>query len=262
MANKRMFSVDVTETDAFYSLPAKAQAIYFHLGMRADDDGFVASPKRSCGASEKILECLYNAGYIIRFKSGVIVLTDWKVNNTLKNDRYQKTVFQEEFSSLKESTSKRYICANPGTILEPDRNQDGTTLETNRNQDGTQCGTSLVPQYSIVKDRVVESSRETAAAPTDTGLAELVQSFQQEIGEFPRSALDKLQRWRKVYPDELIRRAFDEAAENGVRKWRYVDGILKGWQADGVRTLGDVEARREARKKPEQPPERKREVLT
>lgn len=112
------------------------------------------------------------------------------------------------------------------------------------------------------KDKEKEQYIAPAAPRTDSGLAGLVQSYQQEIGEFPRSALDKLQRWREVYPDELIRRAFDEAAENGVRKWRYVDGILKGWQADGVRTLGDVETRREARKKPGQPPERQWEDLT
>ena len=103
----------------------------------------------------------------------------------------------------------------------------------------------------------------TAAAPrTDSDLAEIVQHFQEVIGIFPRSALDKLQSWRGIYSVEIIRAAIDEAAENNVRKWRYVDGVLKGWQADGVRTLGDVEARREARKKPEQPQERKFEVLT
>ena len=89
-----------------------------------------------------------------------------------------------------------------------------------------------------------------------------MQHFQAEIGEFPRSALDKLQRYREAFSTELICKAIDEAAENGVRKWRYVDGILKGWQADGVRTLGDVEARREARRKPEPPQEKKMEVLT
>ena len=101
-----------------------------------------------------------------------------------------------------------------------------------------------------------------ADSRTDSDLAEIVQHFQDVIGDFPRSALDKLQRWREVYPAEIIRAAIDEAAENNVRKWRYVDGILKGWQADGIRTLGDVEARREARKKPEQQPERKMEVLS
>lgn len=88
-----------------------------------------------------------------------------------------------------------------------------------------------------------------------------MQHFQAEIGEFPRSALDKLQRYREAFSTELICKAIDEAAENGVRKWRYVDGILKGWQADGVRTLGDVEGRRESRNKPKGQQEQRWEVL-
>lgn len=248
-----MFSVDVTETDAFYSLPPKAQALYFHLGMRADDDGFVASPVRSCGASKKELKRLEQSGYIILFESGILVITDWKVNNTLKSDRYHKTMFQEELSTLQELASKRYIKKQDGS---PDGSQTGTSLEPSRNQNGNH----LEPQYSIEENRVVESSRETAApARTDTDLAQLVQHFQQVIGDFPRSALDKLQRWQEVFPVEIIQAAFDEAAENGVRKWRYVDGILKGWQADGVRTMGDVTARRESRKKP---PEKEWKDLT
>lgn len=109
---------------------------------------------------------------------------------------------------------------------------------------------------------VVDAATTAADSRIASDLAEIVQHFQEVIGDFPRSALDKLQRWREVYPAEIIRAAIDEAAENNVRNWRYVDGVLKGWQADGVRTLGDVEARREARKKPEQQPERKLEVLT
>ena len=97
---------------------------------------------------------------------------------------------------------------------------------------------------------------------TDSGLAEIVQHFQEVIGIFPRSALDKLQRYCDSIPAEVICKAFDEAAESGHRSWKYANGILKSWQADGVRTLGDVEARREARKKPEPQPERKLEVLT
>ena len=113
------------------------------------------------------------------------------------------------------------------------------------------CTTTVTP----------EAPAAAADSRTDSGLAEIVQHFQEVIGLFPRSALNKLQRWRGIYSVEIIRAAIDEAAENNVRKWRYVDGVLKGWQADGVRTLGDVEARREARKKPEQQ-ERKFEVLT
>lgn len=118
--------------------------------------------------------------------------------------------------------------------------------------------------YNVGATRNSYSSSKAApaASRTDSDLAEIVQHFQQVIGDFPRSALDKLQSYREVFPKELICRAFDEAAESGVRNWRYIDGILRGWKADGVRTLGDVEARREARRKPEPPQERKMEVLT
>ena len=109
---------------------------------------------------------------------------------------------------------------------------------------------------------VVDAATTAADSRTDSDLAEIVQHFQEVIGIFPRSALDKLQRWRGIYSVEIIRAAIDEAAENNVRKWRYVDGVLKGWQADGVRTLGDVEARREARKKLEEALKCERKLAT
>lgn len=250
MANKRMFSIDVTETDTFLEMPLTAQALYFHLAMRGDDDGFVSNPRsimRVTGCSENDLKTLAESGYIITFRSGVIVISDWKVNNYLRGDRYKPTTFQNELSMLTETANKRYV-------LESD-SQRSTVGIPNSNQ--------METQYSIEKNRVVVDTATTATGSrTDSDLAEIVQHFQEVIGVFPRSALNKLQCWREVYPAEIIHAAIDEAAENNVRKWRYVDGVLKGWQADGVRTLGDVEARREARKKPEQPQERKFEVLT
>ena len=250
MANKRMFSIDVTETDTFLEMPLTAQALYFHLAMRGDDDGFVSNPRsimRVTGCNENDLKALVESGYIITFRSGVIVISDWKVNNYLRGDRYKPTTFQNELSMLTETANKRYILGSDGQ----------------RSTVGIPNGNQLSTQYSIGENRAVVDAATTATAPrTDSDLAQIVQHFQAEIGEFPRSALDKLQRYREAFSTELICKAIDEAAENGVRKWRYVDGILKGWQADGVRTLGDVEGRREARKKPEQPQERKFEVLT
>lgn len=99
-------------------------------------------------------------------------------------------------------------------------------------------------------DSVAVVDTTTATAPrTDSDLSEIVQHFQEVIGEFPRSALDKLQCYQEAFSTELICKALDEAAESGHRSWKYVNGILKSWQADGVRTLGDVETRRDARKK-------------
>lgn len=243
MANKRMFSVDVTETDSFLDMPLTAQALYFHLGMRGDDDGFVSNPRsvmRVAGCNEADLKTLEESGYIITFRSGVIVISDWKVNNNLRNDRYKPTTFQDERSKLSETANKRYI------------------LRT---------GNQVTPQPNVTQRNLAQRSSSdngaTAAAPrTDSGLSEIVQHFERVIGIFPRSALDKLQRYRDSIPAEVICKAFDEAAESGHRSWKYANGVLKSWQADGVRTLGDVEARREARKKAEQQHERKLEVLT
>lgn len=113
---------------------------------------------------------------------------------------------------------------------------------------------NIAGSVSVSVSAEEESKEETAAdSRTDSGLAEIVQQYEQTIGQFPRSALDKLQGYRSSIPTEVICKAFDEAAESGHRSWKYVNGILKSWQADGVRTLGDVETRREARKKAKEP---------
>lgn len=103
MANKRMFSLSVIDTDKFLDMPVSSQLLYFHLGMRADDDGFVSSPKRiarttNCGDDD--LKILATKGYIIPFESGVVVIRHWKQNNQLRSDRYRETVCKNEKATL------------------------------------------------------------------------------------------------------------------------------------------------------------------
>ena len=138
MAVKRMFSSSVTETDSFLELPLKSQALYFHLGMQGDDDGFVANPRaiiRSIGCTARDLKPLETAGYVISFPSKVLVITDWKANNNLRNDRYKPTAFQNELAQLTESANKRYILANLGI---PTGNQMDTIGIPSDNQVTTQ----------------------------------------------------------------------------------------------------------------------------
>lgn len=115
MASKRMFSLAVVETDKFLDMPTSAQALYFHLGMHGDDDGFVPAPKkimRSVGGSTDDLRLLVTKGYVIPFESGVIVISDWNINNNLRNDRYKATIFQREKALLKKDTTGRYALEN------------------------------------------------------------------------------------------------------------------------------------------------------
>ena len=116
MAQKRMFSLSVVDTDSFLDMPTSAQCLYFHLGMHGDDDGFVSSPKRiirAVGCNEVDLEILVDSGFVIKFDSGIIVVRDWRLNNSLKNDRYHPTVYQDELKKLKTDKSGRYSALEP-----------------------------------------------------------------------------------------------------------------------------------------------------
>ena len=84
----------------------------------------------------------------------------------------------------------------------------------------------------------------------DTGLSEIIRRYEDDIGSFPRSALDSLQSWRQALGDELVGLAIGEAAENNARSWRYVDRVLSSWEKEGVRTVGDVQARRDRKASP------------
>lgn len=156
MAQKRMFSLQVTDTDRFLDMSASAQALYFHLGMHGDDDGFVSSPRkiaRIAGCNDDDLRLLAAKGYIIPFESGVVVITDWNINNTLKNDRYHPTIYAEEKSMLTTDHAGRLMLGNSqettwnrdGTILEPERNL--TELNLTKLNKGDKAATPPRPRF-------------------------------------------------------------------------------------------------------------------
>jgi hypothetical protein len=106
-----MFSQEITESDSFLDMPLSAQALYFHLGMSADDDGFVNSPKRvqrSIGANEDDLKLLIAKHFVLAFDSGVVVIKHWKINNYIAKDRYKPTTYIDEKSLLVEKENRAY----------------------------------------------------------------------------------------------------------------------------------------------------------
>src|SRR5262249_4479427 len=96
------FSSQIVTADEFLEMPLTSQALYFHLGMSADDDGFVSPRKilRMTGAGEDDLKVIISKRFVIPFQSGVIVITHWKQNNYLRNDRYTPTIYKDEMNSL------------------------------------------------------------------------------------------------------------------------------------------------------------------
>ena len=103
MAQKRMFSLSVVDADNFLEMPISARLLYYELGMRADDDGFVGNWKKIMlftGLKEDDLKILIAKQFIIPFESGVIVIKHWRMNNYLQKDRTKPTIYQEELKKL------------------------------------------------------------------------------------------------------------------------------------------------------------------
>lgn len=120
MAEKRMFSKTVIDSDDFLDMPLTAQALYFHLAMRADDDGFINNPKsimRNTTGSKDDLKMLEANKFIICFDSGIVAISHWKIHNYIRKDRYNPTKCQEEMSQLLIEENGRY------TICQPNDNQ-------------------------------------------------------------------------------------------------------------------------------------------
>ena len=156
MARKRMFSLDVIDTDNFLDMPLSSQALYFHLGMKGDDDGFISSPKtviRSIGAKDDDLRVLISKGFVIPFESGVIVISHWKMNNTLKNDRYKPTIYKSEKEVLTENGDLYQL-----------KNTDGIPNGYKVDTKWIQNGSKLEPQHNITKHNITERSILSAEA--------------------------------------------------------------------------------------------------
>ena len=135
MAKKRMFNVDIVGSDAFLDLPHTAQALYFQLGMRADDDGFVGNPKtiqRIAGTKASDLELLVKKRFLLQFPSGVVVIKHWKINNQIQKDRYMPTVYTEEYQSLYIKDNKAYTEMDKGCIQSVSEMDTQISIDKNR----------------------------------------------------------------------------------------------------------------------------------
>lgn len=134
MAERRMFAKTIIDSDAFLDMPLSTQALYFHLSMRADDDGFINNAKKiqkMLGCTDDDLKILLSKNFIIPFETGVCVIKHWKIHNLIQKDRYKPTVYGE----LKQQLSLK--------------NNNVYTMDT----ECIQVVSSLEPQVSIGKER-------------------------------------------------------------------------------------------------------------
>ena len=233
MADKRMMSKSVIDTDIFLDMPASTQCLYFHMLLRADDDGFLKNAKtimRTVGASPDDVKLLIAKQYLIPFDTGIMAIKHWRIHNYIKKDRYKPTDC-EEIKLLEVNEKGEYVLAEPsrnqvGSNMEPSCIQSGAVLEPSRNQ----VGSNMEPQVrdrdrdrleiEIGKDRDSrESSRKRSSANNSTTAAQ----------KFKKPTLEELKAYIAENGYTFSAEAFmDYYESNG---WKVGRNPMKSWQA-------------------------------
>lgn len=171
MAQRRMFSNKITDTDTFLDMPASAQNLYFHLNMHADNDGFLGNAKtirRMIGASEDDLKILVAKRFLLMFDDGVTVIRDWRIHNYIQKDRYHQTMYQEHKKQLTVNHNHQYeFVSNPdtkgiqdGSNSDPKRIQSGSNVDPSRTQNGSN-------EKEVTKSKNDQTPSEQATEPMD-----------------------------------------------------------------------------------------------
>lgn len=213
MAERRMFAKTIIDSDAFLDMPLSAQSLYFHLSMRADDDGFVNNPKkiqRVVGASYDDFKLLIAKNFIIPFESGIVVIKHWKIHNYIRNDRYKETVYQEEKSMLEVKENKAYTLGIP----------DGYQMETQ-----VRLGKDRLGKDSIGEDRIDDA--------VDTSVSASASKPQKhKYGEYNNVLLtdEELEKLKTEYFDyeERIERLSSYVASTG-KKYKSHYATIRNW---------------------------------
>jgi hypothetical protein len=227
MAERRMFAKTIIDSDAFLDMPLSTQSLYFHLSMRADDDGFINNPKkiqRMVGASDDDLKLLIAKNFIIPFESGIVVIKHWKIHNYIQSDRYRPTMYKEEKEMLQTKVNKAYTLQDTVCI------QDGYIVDTQVSLDKV--------KIDKVIDNIEIKEEEAPSKPS--------KPVKHKHGEYANVLLtdEELDKLKAEYPDwqERIERLSSYIASTGkaykshyatIRNWARKDQEKGGMKANG-----------------------------
>lgn len=233
MARKRMFDTEIITQDSFLDLPMESKALYFLLGMEADDDGFINPNKvlRLYGGTQDAIKVLIAKEYIIPFKSGVVVITDWNTNNWLDKRRTKSTIYLKEKSLIKvDKNTNKYVVAKP--ML-------------------SECLESI-EESSIEEYRVEESSssnKEVDIITTTTTEKTIFEFLEENFGRtISPIEYEKIIEWEKHFSEDIIKHAISESCLNNAKTMNYLTTILQDWKSKGFTKLSEIEDRNKNKK--------------
>ena len=258
MAIKRMFDIEIINQDIFIDLPMEAKALYFLLGMEADDEGFVSPKKvlRLYGGNADSINILILKKFIIPFESGVVVITDWKRNNYLDKSRTKETIYQNEknlinFNEQNEKYELNECLTDVKQMLNnTEEQQKKISSESVDISMLNKCLTNveqMLNQNSIEENSIVEHSIDKSSSSIeksdscDDGLQEIINFYNQNIGILTPYGLELLQDYLKDIDYEVIIYAMKLAIQADVRTINYIKAVLNNWCKKNIKTLVDAQ---------------------
>ena len=237
MSQRRMFSKKITDTDNFLDMPLSTQALYFHLNMGADDEGFIDKVKtiqRTIGASDDDIKILIAKGFIIPFESGVVVIRHWRIHNYIQADRFQATIHQNEKEQLDYDKSKVASikplepCIQNVSIVDTQVRLGEDRLEIDKGRLDKNNNHNIHGEKKSLSEIIKKSNIKLNERQT------------QQILEY--IALDNM----KV---NMIEYAIQLTEDAGADSFNYLNKILSSWKDKKLTTLEQVKKETEGYKK-------------
>lgn len=216
MAERRMMSKKIIDTDNFLDMPQSTQCLYFHLLLRADDDGFIQSPKsimRITGCKDDDLKLLIAKGFVIGFETGVIVIRHWRIHNYVQSDRYSKSELPEAKSV--ELKNKVY------EVVEPPINPDNTCMDTKCIQNGYNLDTQIRIDKIREEENRIETICHVAHDDVDKSHFEIIEYLNLKTGsKFKPTTKPYVQAIRSRLKEGYTVNDFKTVIDKKCREWQ------------------------------------------
>ena len=229
-----MFSRKITETDHFLEMPLSSQALYFHLNMGADDEGFIDKAKtiqRTIGASDDDMKLLIAKGFLIPFESGVVVIRHWRIHNYIQADRFQATIYQDEKEQLDFDKSKIASIKPLDQCI-----QNVSKMDTQ-----VRLGEDSLDKDRLDKDRLDKVNNLYSGEDEKKSLSQIIKSSSVKINDRQAQQIQEYIGLDNMTV-EMIGYAIQLTEDAGAESFNYLNKILRSWKDKVLTSLDEAKA--------------------
>ena len=248
MAERRMFAKTIIDSDLFLDMPSSTQCLYFHLSMRADDDGFINNPKkiqRMVGGSDDDLKLLIAKNFLIPFESGVVVIKHWKIHNYIQKDRYKPTLYQHELEQLEVDRSKNYqIKLENNKCIHDVYIPDTSSIPLVDKMDSqVRLGkVSIELDKDNIDKYINEDGCNEELENSSKKISYMSKLYQKNIGMINGVIAEYIIEVSELIDVDLFKRGIEICTERNALNFKYLKTVIKNWMNQNIFTYEQLNA--------------------